>query len=65
MGGLRQLVDPLHYLNPARVGDWVEAHVEIYKIGRRIGNANCLLKVDERLILRASGSFSMEEQQVA
>ena len=38
---------------------WVEAHVEILKQGRRLGFAECRLKVGERLILRASATFAV------
>ena len=51
----------IDYVSPARPGDWVEAHVELHKAGRRIGNASCSLKVAERLVLRASGTFMMEQ----
>ena len=48
------------YVSAARPGDWVEAHVDLHKAGRRISNASCLLRVGERLVLRASGTFMME-----
>lgn len=47
------------FLAPAKEGDWVEAHVEILKQGRRLGFAECRLKVGERLILRASATFAV------
>ena len=49
----------IDYVSPARPGDWVEAHVELHKAGRRISNASCLLNVAGRLVLRASGTFMM------
>ena len=47
------------YIGPARAGDWLEAHVEVHKVGRRLTNASCMLRVGQRLIARASGVFIM------
>ncbi|MBV6822070.1 PaaI family thioesterase [Pseudomonas sp. PD9R] len=46
------------YLGPVREGDWLEAHVEVLKTGGSFINASCLLKVGERLVLRANGVFT-------
>jgi uncharacterized protein (TIGR00369 family) len=46
------------YLGPVHEGDWLEAHVEVLKAGSTVTNASCLLKVGERLVLRASGVFT-------
>lgn len=45
------------FLEAARLGDWVETHVDIERIGKRISYANCYLHVGDRRILRASGVF--------
>ena len=45
------------YIAPVREGDWVQAHVELHKAGRRLTNASCLVRADERLVVRASGVF--------
>ena len=42
----------------ARAGDWVEARVDVQKMGRRLAFASCHLWVGERRILRASGIFA-------
>ena len=47
------------YIGAVRDGDWAEAHVEIHKVGKRLTNASCLVKVGERTVLRASGVFIM------
>ncbi|MDM0114013.1 PaaI family thioesterase [Variovorax sp. J22R133] len=47
------------YIGAVREGDWLEAHVDVHKVGGRLTNASCLLKVGERLVLRASGIFVM------
>ena len=47
------------FIDAARLGDWVEARVEILKLGRRLAYANCFLVVGARRILRASGVFAV------
>jgi len=47
------------YIESAVPGDWVEAHVDILRIGNRLAYANCHLHVGERRILRASGVFAL------
>ena len=43
----------------ARADDWIEAHVDIQKVGARLAFANCYLVVGTRRILRASGVFAL------
>lgn len=47
------------FAGSAREGDWVEARVEIQKVGNRLAFANCYLYVGETRILRASGVFAI------
>lgn len=47
------------FVDAARRGDWVEAHVDILKLGRRLAYANCYLIVGVKRILRASGVFAV------
>jgi acyl-coenzyme A thioesterase 13 len=47
----------------AREGDWVEAHVDVQKAGRRVIFANCFICVGERRIARASGVFMPERAE--
>ncbi len=46
------------FADVARAGDWVEARVDVQKMGRRLAFAGCHLWVGERRILRASGVFA-------
>jgi len=46
------------YAGAARVGDWIEAEVEIQRMGARLAFANCYLVVDGRRIVRASAIFA-------
>lgn len=46
------------FLDSARPGDWLEAHVRIRKVGRRLSFADCELKVGERAILSCNGVFA-------
>jgi uncharacterized protein (TIGR00369 family) len=36
------------YLGPVREGDWVEAEVEVHKVGSRITNASCMVRASAR-----------------
>jgi acyl-coenzyme A thioesterase 13 len=47
------------FADAARDGDWLEARVDIQKIGTRLAFANCYLAVGPRRILRASGVFAV------
>ena len=47
------------FVESAIPGDWVEAHVDIQRVGKRLAFANCYLMVGERRILRASGVFAL------
>ena len=47
------------FIEAARPGDWVEAHVDIQKLGGRVAFANCQLQVRGKRILRASGVFAV------
>lgn len=51
----------LDYLRPARDGEWVEAEVSAQKAGRRLINASCLLRAEDRLLLRCTGIFMQPE----
>jgi len=46
------------YLAAAKPGDWLEAHVDVRRMGRQLAFADCVLKVGERLILRATAVFA-------
>ncbi len=46
------------FADVARAGDWVEARVDVQKIGRRLAFASCFLSVGGKRILRASGIFA-------
>ncbi|MNT18660.1 Thioesterase superfamily protein [compost metagenome] len=49
----------VEYLNPVRPGDWLEAHVRIDKQGKRLIYANCLLQVEDRVMLKANAVFAV------
>jgi len=46
------------FADVARAGDWVEARVDVQKMGKRFAFASCHLWVGETRILRASGVFA-------
>jgi len=47
----------LRFLSAAQVGDWLEAHTRIRRNGKRLAFVECTLKVGEREVLHASGTF--------
>lgn len=49
----------MDYFDAARVGDWVEAHVEFDKLGSRLRFGGCRLMAGERCLLRATAIFSV------
>jgi len=46
------------FADVARQGDWVEARVDVQKMGKRLAFATCHLWVGDRRILRASSVFA-------
>src|SRR5438045_344096 len=46
------------FAGAARIGDWVEAHVDVHKIGGRLAFANAFLVANGERIVRASAVFS-------
>lgn len=47
----------LDFAGTAKVGDWLEAHVDVQKQGSRLSFANCYISMNERRIVRASAVF--------
>lgn len=45
------------FLEPAKAGDWLEAHVKIQRMGAHLAFASCNLEVGPKTVLRASGVF--------
>jgi len=52
----------LDYAGTAKVGDWIEARVDIQKRGARLAFGNCFLCVGEERIVRASAVFLIAGQ---
>jgi uncharacterized protein (TIGR00369 family) len=49
----------LDYMNAVKMGDWLEAHVQIDKLGRRLIYASCLMKAGDRVMLKANAVFAV------
>jgi uncharacterized protein (TIGR00369 family) len=47
----------LDFAGTAKIGDWIEAHVDVQKRGSRLSFANCYISVNEQRIVRASAVF--------
>lgn len=48
-----------NFLSSPEPGDWVEAHVDIDRMGGRLAYARCRLICGERLIMTGTGVFAM------
>jgi acyl-coenzyme A thioesterase 13 len=46
------------FVGAAKIGDWVEAHVDVHKVGSRLAFANAFLMVNGERIVRANAVFS-------
>ena len=46
------------FAGAATVGDWIEAHVDVHKVGSRLAFANCYIVRDGERIVHASGVFA-------
>lgn len=49
----------IDYVGSARIGDWIEARVDKYKIGKTLAFANAYMTVDGVQIARASAVFAV------
>ncbi|MCP1419134.1 uncharacterized protein (TIGR00369 family) [Pseudomonas laurylsulfativorans] len=47
----------MDYLAPARMGAWIEAHVQVHRVGRMLYHASLDLLDGERLVARAKATF--------
>lgn len=52
----------LDFAGTAKIGDWLEAHVDVQKTGRRLSFANCYITLDKQRIVRASAVFLVDGQ---
>ena len=46
------------FAGTAKLGDWVEAHVDVQRVGNRLAFANAFLVVNGERLVRASAVFS-------
>ena len=45
------------FAGSAKIGDWIEVHVDVQKSGSRLAFANAYLIANDQRILRASGVY--------
>ena len=53
------------FISPAHLGDWVQTTTTLSKVNGRIRFGNCELRVQERLVLKASAIFAARTSQRA
>ncbi|HLF23558.1 MAG TPA: PaaI family thioesterase [Burkholderiales bacterium] len=49
----------IDYVGAAKIGDWIEARVDKYKVGKTLAFANAYLTVDDTQIARVSAVFAI------
>ena len=49
----------IDYVGAAKLGDWVEVHTDVQKVGRSMAFSNCYFIVNDKRIARASGVFNV------
>ncbi|NIB38650.1 PaaI family thioesterase [Pseudomaricurvus alkylphenolicus] len=49
------------YAGAAKLGDWIEIHTDVQKVGKRMAFANCYFFVEGKRIAHASGVFNVME----
>lgn len=54
----------LDFAGSVTIGDWVEARVDVQKLGRRMAFANAYLSVQAERVVRASAVFLVAERAV-
>jgi uncharacterized protein (TIGR00369 family) len=54
-----------NFVSSAEPGDWVEAHVDIDRMGGRLAYASCTLVSGERTIMTGTGVFALMKPVVA
>jgi acyl-coenzyme A thioesterase 13 len=52
----------LDFAGTAKIGEWLEAHVDVQKQGSRLSFANCYITVNDQRIVRASAVFLVTGQ---
>jgi uncharacterized protein (TIGR00369 family) len=51
----------IDFAGSAKIGAWVEAHVDVHKLGGRLAFANCYVTCDGERIVHASAVFARSE----
>lgn len=52
----------LDFAGTAKIGDWLQTHVDVQKRGRRLAFANCYITLGDQRIVRASAVFLVAGQ---
>jgi len=47
------------YAGAVKMGDWLEVHCDVQKVGRSMAFANCYFHVADKRVARASGVFTV------
>ena len=47
------------FIGSAKLGDWIEARTDFFKVGSEVAFANCYFRANRRVIGRANGQFKV------
>jgi acyl-coenzyme A thioesterase PaaI-like protein len=53
-----------NFVSGAEPGDWIEAHVDLDRMGGRLAYASCRLVCGERVIMTGTGVFALMKPAV-
>ncbi len=48
-----------NFVSSASPGDWIEAHVDLDRMGGRLAYASCTLRAGERIVMTGTGVFAL------
>ena len=51
------------FYGAARLGDWLEAVTDVTRVGRQVAFGNCYLRVEDKILARASGVFNVRARE--
>lgn len=53
----------IEFMGKAQVGDWLEVHTDVQKVGRTLAFANCVFMLSDKRIAKASAIFSIQQKR--
>jgi acyl-coenzyme A thioesterase PaaI-like protein len=51
------------FMGIAKLGEWIEAKTDFYRVGKEIAFANCYIRVGEKVVGRANGQYKIAPER--